>query len=117
MSYTKTIPNEQFIVEKNGNGNTRQISKVLSLCNELELFNNIEDDIDNYLYKLRETVDAMSKIKVSNINTIIRLIEIALNTSNLGRKRAETCKYSRTILKLLYKVQPEKFLSCFVSQN
>lgn len=117
MSYTKTIPNEQFIVEKNGNGNTRQISKVLSLCNELELFNNIEDDIDNYLYKLRETVDAMSKIKVSNINTIIRLIEIALNTSNLGRKRAETCKYSRTILKLLYKVQPEKFLSCFLSQN
>lgn len=117
MSYTKTIPNECFIIHKTGRGNPGQISKILSLCNELEIFSNSESDLEYYLYKFMDIIDVISKIRIGDINTIIRLVEIALNSSNMGRKRSQICKYSRIVLKLLYKTQPQKFLSCFVERQ
>ena len=116
MPYTKTIPNDHFIVHREGKANANQISKILSLCNELEELNKTENNIENYICKLDDIIDIVSKLKINNLKTMTRLIEIALNSSNLGGRRRNICKYSRTILKLLYKAQPEKFLSSFVSK-
>lgn len=115
MPLIKTLPNDQFIIHREGKANPYQVSKILSLCNELEELNKTENDIDDYMCKLNDIVDVVSKLKINNVKTMTRLIEIALNSSNLGGRRRNTCKYSRTILKLLYRTQPEKFLSSFIS--
>ena len=55
----------------------------------------------------------MKKIKIKNIKTMNRLIEIALDTNKIGRK-ANYIKYTRNLLNLLYNMNEEMFLSNFV---
>ena len=117
MPLIKTIPNDKFIIHKENNGNQRQISKILNLCYELESFNNKDNDAENYLLKLNEMVDIISNLRIGNMNTMTRLVEMALNTVTISAKKKEVSKYTRTILKLLYKSHPQKFLSCFVDKK
>ena len=63
----------------------------------------------------------MKKIKINNIVTMNRLIEIALGISNeegsSKRRKYSPEKYTRKILNLLYKTNKEKFLLNFVSEK
>ena len=117
MPLAQTLSNNQFIIHKNNKVNQRQVSKILNLCYELESIIKKDNDIDNYTLKLNETVNIISNMRIGNINTMTRLIEIALNTVTVSTKRKEVSKYTRTILKLLYKSHPQKFLSCFVQNS
>jgi hypothetical protein len=69
----------------------------------------------------REVVDEISKIKIGNVVTINRLIELALGLSNevgASHKRLyDPSKYTRKVLNLLYKSNKEKFLTNFISKS
>ena len=57
-------------------------------------------------------IDVLRKIKIKNPKTMSRLIEIALNTSNMGRKK-DYSRYTRNLLNLLYRMDREAFLQNF----
>ena len=69
----------------------------------------------------KEIIDELSKIKIGNIVTINRLIELALGlSSEVGasfKRRYDPSKYTRKVLNLLYKSNKDKFLSNFIVQN
>ena len=116
MPLIKTLPNDMFIIHRNNNVNQRQISKILKLCYELESLIKKDNNIESYSLKLNEIVNVISNMRIGNINTMTRLIEIALDTVTISTKRKEFSRYTRTILKLLYKSHPQKFLSCFIEK-
>ena len=121
-----TIPTEDFFIRMSGAGNSRQVSKVVQLAKEYDTYlkQNIDKLYDDaarfeFIEKTQDFYDKVAKIKISNIVTINRLIEIALNLDVADNKikrnfkHLEAHKYGRLILKSLYKSDPEKFLSSF----
>lgn len=117
-SSTNTIPTVSFIKHINGEANRRQINKIVSYAQELELMtkeNMDEEDLALYCNRYEEMLHDLRKMKIKNPKTINRLIEIALNTSTMGRKK-EYLRYTRNLLKLLHDANIELFLSNFCTK-
>lgn len=118
ISSTNTIPTVNFIKQINGEANRRQINKIVSYAQELELMtkeNMDEEDLALYCNRYEEMLHDLRKMKIKNPKTINRLIEIALNTSTMGRKK-EYFRYTRNLLKLLHDANIELFLSNFCTK-
>ena len=118
ISSTNTIPTVNFIKQINGEANRRQINKIVSYAQELELItkeNMDEEDLALYCNRYEEMLHDLRKMKIKNPKTINRLIEIALNTSTMGRKK-EYFRYTRNLLKLLHDANIELFLSNFCTK-
>lgn len=117
-SSTNTIPTVNFIKHINGEANRRQINKIVSYAQELELMTKEimdEEDLALYCNRYEEMLHDLRKMKIKNPKTINRLIEIALNTSTMGRKK-EYLRYTRNLLKLLHDANIELFLSNFCTK-
>ena len=118
ISSTNTIPTVSFIKQITGKANLRQMSKIMSYAQELESMSkeNMDDDeIILYCNRYEEMLHDLRKIKVKNPKTINRLIEIALNTSTMGRKK-EYLRYTRNLLKLLHDTDTKLFLDNFCTK-
>lgn len=71
-----------------------------------------DDEILAYTERFDQILAELRKIKIKNPKTMSRLIEIALNTSNMGRKK-DYSRYTRNLLNLLYRMDREAFLQNF----
>ena len=128
ISSTNTIPTKEFFIKMHGDANRRQMTKVQHLAEYWDGYikNYAMSKNDNNAFFCmvdvsREVVDEISKIKIGNIVTINRLIELALGLSNevgASHKRLyDPSKNTRKVLNLLYKSNKEKFLTNFISKN
>lgn len=125
ISSTNTIPTEKFFIKMTGETNRRQMSKIHKLVEIYDKWikyyamqcRDGEDAFVSMVDISNEFVEEIRKIKIGNITTINRLVEIALGLSNevgLSSKRQyDPTKYTRKILNLLYKYSKDKFLSNF----
>ena len=109
----------------NGEANRRQMTKIMKLIENYDL--SIKSakinilDSDEYISFLSEKnieiISELSKMKIKNVITINRLIEIALGlSSETGASKNRTYnpeKHTRKILNLLYKMDKNKFLMNF----
>ena len=86
---------------RKGSGNTLLVQGQFG---ELLLF--------HFIQKCMKAVPLLRKMKITNPKTMSRLIEIALNTSNRGRKK-DYSRYTRNLLNLLYRMNREAFLQNF----
>ena len=72
---------------------------------------------DLLVAKSKEVVEQLQKIKIGNIVTINRLIEVALSldtgVGNSKKISINPSKYTRKVLNLLYKMDKDKFLLNF----
>ena len=87
---TNTIPTEDLVIKVKGKANARQMEKILGYAKELELLskdNMSDDEILAYTERFDQILAELRKIKIKNPKTMSILIEIALNTSNMGRKK------------------------------
>ena len=129
-STSETVANESFFIKMNGKANDKQMTKIMQLVQDYDSFvRNLKikytDDEEEYnkliCEKSKEVTESMKKIKINNIITMNRLIEIALGISNeegsSKRRKYSPEKYTRKILNLLYKTNKEKFLLNFVSEK
>lgn len=124
-STTETIPTSSFFIKMNGEANRRQMTKMMKLIENYDL--SIKSakinilDSDEYISFLSEKnieiISELSKMKIKNVITINRLIEIALGlSSETGASKNRTYnpeKHTRKILNLLYKMDKNKFLMNF----
>lgn len=128
ISSTNTIPTKEFFVKMHGKANGRQMSKVQRLAEYwdgyIKNYAMAKNDNNAFFCMVdvsREVVDEISKIKIGNIVTINRLIELALGLSNevgASHKRLyDPSKYTRKVLNLLYKSNKEKFLTNFIGKS
>ena len=120
-----TTPTSDFFIKMNGNANRRQMSKIMDIiidydnCVKNAKLSNIDEDL--YLFtilnKSSEVIKELEKVKIKNITTVNRLIEIALGiSSEVGASKNRNynpLKYTRKILNLLYKIDKNRFLLNF----
>lgn len=128
ISSTNTIPTKDFFIKMQGKANDRQMSKIQKLAEVYDgyiksyaiSYNKDNDTFFSMVDASKEIVDELSKIKIGNIVTINRLIELALGLSNeVGasfKRQYDPSKYTRKILNLLYKSNKDKFLANFIVQ-
>ena len=128
ISSTNTLPTKDFFIKMQGKANDRQMSKVQRLAEYWDGYIKnyaISKNDNNAFFCMvdvsREVVDEISKIKIGNIVTINRLIELALGLSNeVGashKRQYDPSKYTRKVLNLLYKSNKDKFLANFIVQS
>ena len=128
ISSTNTLPTKDFFIKMQGKANDRQMSKVQRLAEYWDGYIKnyaISRNDNNAFFCMvdvsRDVVDEISKIKIGNIVTINRLIELALGLSNeVGashKRRYDPSKYTRKVLNLLYKSNKDKFLANFIVKN
>ena len=87
----------------------------MNYAKELELLSKddmSDDDILAYTQRFDEILKDLRKMKIKNPKTMNRLIEIALNTSNMGKSKVYT-RYTRNLLNLLYRMDKNAFLQNF----
>lgn len=120
-----TIPTSDFFIKMKGKGNDRQMAKIISVIENYDKYvkqlkiHSLDDD--EYGLKIcsksQEVLEELSKIKIGNIITINRLIEIALGLDAKEgasrRRKYRPEKYTRKILNLLYRMDKDKFLRNF----
>lgn len=128
ISSTNTIPTKEFFIKMHGEANRRQMTKVQHLAEYWDGYiknYTMSKNDNNAFFRMvdvsREVVDEISKIKIGNIVTINRLIELALGLSSevgASHKRLyDPSKYTRKVLNLLYKSNKEKFLTNFIGKS
>jgi ribosome-binding protein aMBF1 (putative translation factor) len=128
-STSETVDTSKFFIKMKGETNRRQMTKIMRVIEEYDssikeakiknTMNN--DEFAEFLKKENENVlNELSKIKIRNIVTINRLIELALGiSSETGASKKRTYnpeKYTRKILNLLYKVDKDRFLANFICE-
>ena len=124
-STVETIPTSVFFIKMNGEANRRQMTKMMKIIEDYDLSVksakiNILDNAEYISFlseKNSEIISELSKMKIKNVVTINRLIEIALGlSSETGASKNRTYnpeKHTRKILNLLYRVDKNKFLMNF----
>lgn len=115
ISSKNSIPTKEFIVKVSGKANQKQMDKIMNYAKELELLSKddmSDDDILAYTQRFDEILKDLRKMKIKNPKTMNRLIEIALNTSNMGKSKVYT-RYTRNLLNLLYRMDKDAFLQNF----
>ena len=129
ISSTNTIPTKEFFIKMHGEANRRQMSKIQKLAESwddyiryyISSFRNDNNVFFSMIDVSQDVVDELSKIKIGNIVTINRLVELALGlSSEVGashKRHYDPSKYTRKVLNLLYKSNKDKFLANFIVQN
>lgn len=125
-STSDTIPTSEFFIKMKGRGHDRQMTKIMSIIVEYDNFvkntkmkysNDSEMCSELLVLKSKDVVEQLQKIKIGNIVTINRLIEVALSldtgVGNSGKTIYNPSKYTRKVLNLLFKMNKEKFLLNF----
>lgn len=125
-STTDTTPTSEFFIKMQGDANRRQMTKIMSLITDYDnCVKNAkikyQNDEDTYLLvvieKSKDVLEQLKKIKVRNITTINRLIEVALGISSetgaSNSRKYSPSKYTRKTLNLLYKMDKKRFLLNF----
>lgn len=129
MSSTKTTPTEDFFIKIDGVANHKQMTKIRELAetydkniflivssNESQEDKNLKIELEN-----NRVISLLRAMKTKNLKTINRLIETSLGiSSGVGvdtKEYQQYTKHTRSILKLLYKMDKEKFLNNFISKN
>ena len=122
-----TTPTADFFIKIKGKANDRQMSKIVSIVEEydtyvkairIKYYGDNEEFYRRVSQKMIEVIEAISKIKIRNVVTINRLIEVSLGISSRGvpkNRKYQPEKYARKILNILYKTNKERFLLNFVS--
>ena len=123
-SSTNTIPTEEFFIKFKGKAKATQMTKIY---NAVENYSNYVKSLncmgltsseysEQIYFKEQELFGIVGAMKIGNIVTINRLVELSLGIPlerNDIRYSQKYKKYSRKILSILYKTNKEKFLSCF----
>ena len=124
-SKTTTIPTEKFFIKMKGRSNHEQLSKIMKIIVDYDTFikdlrdtcETNEDYYDALLVKTKDVTNEVSQMRIRNIVTINRLIEISLGLSHefglSSERKYNPQKYTRKILNILYKYDKEKFLCNF----
>lgn len=125
ISSSNTIPTEKFFIKINGTANHKQMTKIRQLAEEYneniyDITHNTKSSEDRMIRVEAENdriIEKLRAIKIKNLKTINRLIETSLGMSsgvgvNLKEFKQYT-KYTRNVLKLLYKMNKDLFLSNF----
>lgn len=117
-----SVDTKKFFIKINGKANNRQMTKIRELVENYDamsksfkLSHDNRDDIIPLLEESENILSMLKKMKISNPVTINRLIETALGIEeNVGNKcYRQATKYTRKMLNLLYKRNPEQFLLNF----
>ena len=128
-STSDTIPTEEFFVKMKGRANNKQMTKIMQIIQDYDSFvknakikYSDEAEYNSLICeKSKEVLESMKKIKIGNIVTINRMIEIALELSSeegaSKTRKYSPEKYSRKILNLLYKSNKDKFLLNFSEEK
>nr|DAT99576.1 MAG TPA: RNA dependent RNA polymerase [Caudoviricetes sp.] len=115
----------KFFIKMSGDANRRQMTKIMKIiedydsCIKIVKANSKNNDeyVKFIIEKNEEIINELSKMKIKNIVTINRLIELALGlSSEKGASKSRTYnpeKYKRKILNLLYKIDKNRFLANF----
>ena len=122
----ETTPTSVFFIKMNGRGHDRQMTKIMTIIVDYDNYvknTKIKYINDNDTYnelvvnKSKEVISQLQKIKIGNIVTINRLIEVALGldsgVGNSNKSKINASKYTRKVLNLLYKTNKNKFLMNF----
>ena len=129
ISSSNTVPTKDFFIKMQGEANRRQMSKIQKLAESWDecikyyatSFKNDNDTFFSVVGTSEEIIGELSKIKIGNIVTINRLIELSLGLSNeVGasfRRKYDPSKYTRKVLNLLYKSNKDKFLANFIVKS
>lgn len=129
MSSTNTIPTEKFFIKMDGVANHKQMTKIRELAEEYDknifLITSSKESQEDKNLKIESEnnhiLSILRSMKTKNLKTINRLIETSLGiSSGVGietKEYKQYTKYTRSILKLLYKMDKEKFLSNFIEKN
>lgn len=124
-STIETIPTEKFFKKMKGKPNNRQMTKIRSIIEEYDNYikqcyiSNLDSELLNecIVERTKVLIQDMSNIKIGNITTINRLIEMALGLeTSVGMSKntkGKGIKYTRKILNVLYKTNKDKFLLNF----
>lgn len=125
----RCLPTKQFFIKMTGAANNRQMAKITETVEEYirttqSLRMRYKDNQETYrVYLYQETeavIEKLQKIKIRNLKTINRLIEVAIGLSsevgNSKRREFHPEKYPRKLLALLYRMDKDKFLSNFIPQ-
>ena len=124
-STVETIPTEHFFIKMKGKPNNRQMTKICLIIEEYDNYvkqcymSNLDSDIlsERIAERTKVLIQNMSNIKIGNIITINRLIEMALGLEvSIGASKntkGKGIKYARKILNILYKTNKDKFLLNF----
>lgn len=124
-STVETIPTEHFFIKMKGKPNNRQMTKICLIIEEYDNYvkqcymSNLDSDIlsERIAERTKVLIQDMSNIKIGNIITINRLIEMALGLEvSIGASKntkGKGIKYARKILNILYKTNKDKFLLNF----
>lgn len=123
-----TTPTENFFIKMKGDSNRNQISKIMESVEEYDsyvknmqlLCTDNETYYDLIAQKAADMVNEISKIKIRNVVTINRLIEISLGISTekggANTRKSNPQKYARKTLNILYKYNKNKFLNNFICE-
>lgn len=121
-----TTPTENFFIKMKGDSNRNQISKIMESVEEYDsyvknmqlLCTDNETYYDLIAQKAADMVNEISKMKIRNVVTINRLIEISLGISTekggANTRKSNPQKYARKTLNILYKYNKDKFLNNFI---
>ena len=124
-STVETIPTEHFFIKMKGKPNNRQMTKIRSIIEEYDNYvkqcyiSNLDSEVlkECIMERTKVLIHDMSSIKIGNIITINRLIEMALGLeTSIGMSKntkGKGTKYTRKILNILYKTNKYKFLLNF----
>lgn len=126
---TTTIPTENFFIKIKGIANHKQMTKIRALAEEYDkniflITSSTESQEDKNLkieLENNRVLNILKSMKTKNLKTINRLIETSLGiASGIGietKEYKQYTKHTRSMLKLLYKMDKDKFLSNFCSKN
>lgn len=130
ISSENSLPTYDFFIKMSGEGNRRQMSKIMSLVEgydaHIKKIKSTYSEDENIglitiIEKVEEIIDELQKIKIRNTITYNRLIEVALGLSkeigSSNSRKYDPSKHPRKILNLLYKTDKERFLSNFAPKS
>jgi hypothetical protein len=119
------IDTKEFFINMPGKAISNQMSKIRKIVEEYDAYTRhimgIIDEEDSYellVSKTEETINAIRKYKLSQI-TMNRLIGSVLGI-DMGVKKQykykEVSKYTIKMLNMMYRVNKDYFMKCFISQ-
>lgn len=129
MSGKNVVPTENYFIKMNsGKPNARQSKKIKKIVEEYDSFIRKNHDKlfdEDFYFEFSEVSESfwesMNRIKIGNLTTINRLIEVAMeidkSNNNPNTKVSDSNKYSRRLLSTLYKMNPNIFLQNFVKND
>ena len=124
-STSDAIPTSEFFIKMKGKPNNRQMTKIRRIIEDYDNYvkscyaSNFDTDVLNekIIDKTQDLINEVNTIRIGNIITINRLIEMALGLeTSVGMSKntkGKSTKHTRKLLNILYKTNKEKFLINF----